>query len=172
MEINIDIVKVELLRSRLDFFISTHGFWKVAGLHEFDDIIDPTYLLGLTDALKKRLEGGAGLTSLRLCGKVSITGVMYPITYLHLFKISWWLGFLAAEKIRFVSEKYRADSILLDAEAVEQMSVWIECCRGFLEAFIREYPDKKMKHLPWNEETVRRSTSDQIRAVVALSGHL
>ena len=97
---------------------------------------------------------------------------MYPITYIHLFKLSWWVGFLSAEKIRFVSEKYQASSILLDAKAVEKMLVWIECSKTFLEDFILECPDKKMKHLPWNEETVRRSTSDQIRAVVAMSGHL
>ena len=172
MEINIELVKVKISHLGLTFLSFAYNLEKAAGLQAFDDIINPHYLLDLTNALKRRLQGGSGLTSLRLCGKVSILNLMYPVTYLHLFKITWWVGFLSAEKIRFVSEKYKADSVLLDAKEVERMSVWVEKCKTFLEAFILEYPEKKMKHLAWNEETGRRSISDQMRAVVALSGHL
>ena len=128
--------------------------------------MDPHYLSGLVTSLHSSLSSGRGTTSLELHGRVSLLTLIHPLTYTHYFKLARWLGFLATEKIKSVYEKYAASAVQLTAKVVDEMVVWIGRCRTFLSSLMAAFPGRRMRHLPWGEETRRWTVWEQMKNVV------
>ena len=172
MEVNLNIVKVGVFHFSPTFQFYAHVSSKATKSQSFGDTIDPHYLAGLVNALTTSLESGHGTTSLEVHGQVPLLALIYPLTYIHYYKLARWLGFLAAKKIRFVYEKYAATAVFLASDVVDKMTVWVCCCKAFLKSLITASPNKKIKYLPWGEETSRWTESEQIMNILVDDNNL